>query len=198
MAVSYIYFTKRILDVLIASIVLLILFPLLLLIGIGIKLDSRGPVLFKQARLGQNEKMFVLFKFRSMTHKNRIEHRQIFSGDIEVTKVGSFLRRTKMDELPQLFNVLLGQMSIVGPRPCLPEIKSKFGKFAKHRFSVKPGLTSLAAIKGSVYLTWDQKGIYDYIYVRRASFFVDLFIIVETIKVIFMGEKRMFSKNKNE
>jgi len=87
-------------------------------------------------------------------------------------------------------------MSIVGPRPCLPEAKAKFGKFSKNRFEVKPGLSSLAAVKGSIYLTWEQKGIYDYLYVKNESLQLDLWIIYSTLKVVLKGEKKMFG-NQN-
>ena len=187
---------KRILDFVIAFIALLLLFPFLLFIALLIKIDSNGPALYKQKRLGLDQNIFILFKFRSMSHKDRKEHRQIFSGDTEVTKIGNLIRRTKIDELPQLINVLLGEMSVVGPRPCLPSVKDKFGKFANYRFQVKPGLTSLAAVKGSVYLNWEQKGIYDYLYVRKISFFLDIFIIYKTFKVVLFGEKRMFAGSK--
>ena len=192
----YSLYFKRILDFGFAFTAFILLSPLLLFIALLIKLDSKGPVLYKQKRLGKDQKVFIIFKFRSMSHKDRKEHRQIFSGDAEVTKIGNLIRRTKMDELPQLINVLLGEMSVVGPRPCLPSVKDKFGKFANRRFQVKPGLTSLAAVKGSVYLDWEQKGIYDYIYVQKVSFLLDVFIICETIKVVLLGETRLFANQK--
>ena len=191
----YALFLKGFLDFIVAFTTIVLLSPFLLFIAMMIKLDSKGPVLYKQERLGKNQKTFILLKFRSMTNKVRNEHRQIFLGDKEVTKVGELLRRTKTDELPQLINVLLGDMSVVGPRPCLPTVKDKFGKYANYRFQVLPGLTSLAAVKGSIYLNWEQKGIYDYLYVRKLSFNIDIFIIYQTIKVILLGEKRLFTTN---
>lgn len=187
---------KRTLDLILCSIALIILSPFFLLTALIIKIDSKGPVLFKQARLGKNEKQFKLYKFRTMTHKIRTTHRDIFLGDPEVTKVGEYLRRLKVDELPQLINVIKGDMSIVGPRPCLPEVKSKFGTYAEVRFKLKPGLTSLAAIKGSIFLTWEEKGFWDAQYVQTISFKTDLWIILNTFNVILKGEEALFKKGK--
>lgn len=193
MALIYKKYFKRLIDVCFSITSLFILSPLFLLVVILIRIDSKGPAFFNQFRIGKDQIRFKLYKFRTMTHKMRDTHYQIFEGDSEVTKIGSFLRRTKIDELPQILNVLLGSMSIVGPRPCLPELKDKFGKFANYRLSVKPGLTSLAAIKGSIYLTWDQKGTYDYIYIKKESLSLDLMILFETIKVVILGEKKIFN-----
>ena len=192
----YTKYLKKLIDITISLISLILLSPLLLLVSILIRIDSKGPAFFKQQRLGKSQVPFLLYKFRTMSHKTRNVHRQIFDGDSEVTRLGSFLRRTKIDELPQLVNVFLGNMSIVGPRPCLPEAKAKFGKFSKNRFEVKPGLSSLAAVKGSIYLTWEQKGIYDYLYVKNESLQLDLWIIYSTLKVVLKGEKKMFG-NQN-
>jgi len=186
---------KRLLDILLSFLAIVILFPVLLVFGILIKLDSQGPVFYKQLRLGKNEQLFMLIKFRTMTYKERKSHRQIFTGDTEITSFGHFLRRLKLDELPQIINVIRGEMSIIGPRPCLPEIKAKFGDHANKRFEVKPGLSSLAATKGSVYLSWEEKGYYDAFYVRNISFLLDLKIFFNTVKVIVVGEEKLF-RNK--
>lgn len=188
---------KRLIDLIFATIALIFISPLLVMVSLIIKLDSSGPIFYRQQRLGKNEKAFLLLKFRTMTHKARLVHRQIYEGDSEVTRIGAFLRRAKIDELPQLLNVIVGNMSIVGPRPCLPEAKSKFGKYAEIRFKVRPGLTSLAAVKGSIYLTWPQKGIYDYLYVKNESALLDLYILCKTLKIIFFGEQRIFGRLKS-
>ena len=133
-----------------------------------------------------------MFKFRTMTHENHNLNIQVFAGDDRITRVGAILRRLKLDELPQLMNVLKGDMSIIGPRPCLPKIKEKFGKYANERFKVRPGLTSLAAIKGSIYLTWEEKGFFDVYYVNNLSFLLDFKIILQTMKVLIVGERRLF------
>lgn len=191
----YNLFIKRILDLLLSFLAIVFFLPLLLFIGLLIKLDSKGPVFFRQERLGENEQIFMIYKFRTMTHKNRETHHQIFQGNQDVTKVGAVLRRFKLDEVPQMFNVFRGEMSIIGPRPCLPQVKTKFGRYAEERFKVKPGLSSLAAIKGSVYLTWEEKGYFDAFYVQNISFLMDLKITLHTLKVVFVGEKRLFKNN---
>ena len=190
----YKYFLKEIIDIFFSTLLLILFFPLFILIGVLIKIDSKGPVFFKQIRLGKDEKLFKLFKFRSMTDKDHDNNGQIFSNDIEITKVGLILRRFKIDELPQLLNVVKGDMSIIGPRPCLPRIKNKFGKYANNRFKVKPGLTSLAAVKGSIFLSWEEKGYYDSLYVKNLSFLLDLRIVLNTIRVLIIGEKKLFYK----
>ncbi|OFY51430.1 MAG: sugar transferase [Bacteroidetes bacterium GWF2_41_31] len=190
----YSKFLKPLFDWVIAFISLITLLPFLLLVGLLLKIESKGPVFFLQRRLGKNESSFLLYKFRTMIHRERTIHHQIFENDPEVTRIGHFLRKLKIDELPQLINVLKGEMSVVGPRPCLPEIKDKFGEYSNYRFHVKPGLTSLAAVNGSIYLTWEQKGYYDYIYTKNISFIFDWKIIIKTIKVIFVGEKKLFAE----
>jgi undecaprenyl phosphate N,N'-diacetylbacillosamine 1-phosphate transferase len=186
-------YAKTIIDKLLSfTFLLLLLLPFFLFIGIMIKLDSRGPIFFMQKRLGKDEKVFKIYKFRTMTDKHREMISQVFNGDPEVTNVGHFLRRTKLDELPQILNVLLGEMSFVGPRPCVPSIRSKFDQNSCYRFTVKPGLTSLAATKGSVYLTWPEKWRYDRLYVENLSLLADLKIMVNTVKIVLYGEKKLF------
>lgn len=192
----YSHFVKRFIDIIFSSLILIISSPIMLLTAILIKVDSRGPIIYKQVRLGINENKFMILKFRTMTNKERKVHKNVFKDDPEVTYVGKYLRRFKVDELPQIFNVIKGEMTIVGPRPCLPEIKSLFGKYSIDRFKVKPGLTSLAAIKGSIYLSWEEKGFWDALYTRKVSFNLDTLIILKTIIVIFKGEDNMFNKRK--
>ncbi len=187
---------KRLFDIFLAIISLILLFPFLLIVSILIKIDTKGPILYIQKRLGKNESLFDLYKFRSMTDKHRENHRQIFEGDVEVTRAGRFLRRTKLDELPQLMNVIFGEMSIIGPRPCLVSTKESFGKYAEKRFDVKPGISSLAATKGSIYLSWEEKGYWDEYYVNNVSFKLDALIIFKTINVVIFGEKKMFKNLK--
>lgn len=186
---------KRVCDIILSLLTLVLIAPILILIGLIIKVDSKGPIFFIQKRLGKNERHFSMLKFRTMTHKNHDLNIQVFEGDHRITRVGAILRRLKLDELPQLINVLIGDMSVIGPRPCLPKVKVKFGKYANERFKVRPGLTSLAAVKGSIYLTWEQKGYFDKYYVDHQSFFLDLKILIQTIKVLIVGEKRLFHGN---
>jgi len=190
----YKYFLKRFIDIILSGFSLVILFPLFIIVVILIKVDSSGPIFYTQNRLGKKGRLFLLYKFRSMTNKKRTSHKQVFAGDPEVTKVGNVLRRLKIDELPQLMNVLWGDMSIVGPRPCLPEVKVKFGEYADKRLDVKPGLSSLAAIKGSIYLSWEEKGYWDVYYTDNYSLSLDIKIILNTFKVIVLGEKKLFEK----
>lgn len=192
----YLRFFKRLFDFILVFIALIMLFPLfIIIIFISFWMPDFESVFFLQPRVGLNEKVFSIFKFRSMNDKLG-DDGKLLPDNLRLTSWGAFLRRYKIDELPQLINVLIGDMAIVGPRPCLPSMKDRFGRYGSHRFHLRPGLTSLAAVKGSVYLDWEKKGIYDYLYVRRASLALDLFIIMKTVVVIFIGEKKLFNKQK--
>ena len=188
---------KPLLDSFIALIAILILLPLWILAAIVIKADSKGPVFFIQKRLGKNQAPFKLIKFRTMSHQQRSYVGQTYRDDPSITKVGKVLRRYKIDELPQLINVLRGDMAIVGPRPCLRETCDRFGNHNTiHRFKVKPGLTSPAGVNGSIYLSWAEKWWYDKWYVDHVSFHIDINTILKTILVVFLGEKRFLNKPK--
>jgi lipopolysaccharide/colanic/teichoic acid biosynthesis glycosyltransferase len=193
----YKFFFKRIIDVLVSIFFLLIIIPLFLFVIILIKIDSKGPIFYCQDRLGINGNIFRLFKFRTMSHKIRQNHTQTYEGDPEITRIGSVLRRLKIDELPQLINILLGNMSLVGPRPCLPELLVKFNDDAYSRLKVKPGLTGLAQINGNIYLSWEERWIYDKKYVENISFLLDLKILCRTFLIIIFGEKK-FKNNGSE
>ena len=193
----YKFFFKRIIDVLVSIFFLLIIIPLFLFVIILIKIDSKGPIFYCQDRLGINGNIFRLFKFRTMSHKIRQNHTQTYEGDPEITRIGSVLRRLKIDELPQLINILLGNMSLVGPRPCLPELLVKFNDDAYSRLKVKPGLTGLAQINGNIYLSWEERWIYDKKYVENISFLLDLKILCKTFLIVIFGEKK-FKKNGSE
>jgi len=186
----YKIFFKRIIDVLVSIFFLLIIIPLFLFVIILIKIDSKGPIFYCQDRLGINGNIFRLFKFRTMSHKIRQNHTQTYEGDPEITRIGSVLRRLKIDELPQLINILLGNMSLVGPRPCLPELLVKFNDDAYYRLKVKPGITGLAQINGNIYLSWEERWIYDKKYVENISFLLDLKILCRTFLIIIFGEKK--------
>lgn len=151
-------------------------------------------MLFRQERAGLNGKPFVVFKFRTMTDKPRKVDREIFSGDPEVTRIGFWLRRLKLDELPQLINVLNGDMSIVGPRPGMVSQISKLDQNGRHRISVRPGLTGLAQINGNIHLSWPERWIYDKKYIENISFLLDLKIIVKTILIVILGEDKFLKK----
>lgn len=191
----YSRYIKRIIDILITFIALLLALPLFLVCYILIKTDSRGPFFFMQERLGYKGKIFRVFKMRTMTYKQRIADREIFKNDAEVTKTGSILRRFKIDEMPQLINVLKGDMSLVGPRPGLPAQISEFNDDGRSRLLVKPGLTGLAQINGNIYLSWPERWKYDRKYVENLSFLLDVKIILKTFSIIIHGEEKFVKKS---
>lgn len=186
---------KRALDLALTAFALLLLWPLLLLVALLIKLTSRGPVLFRQERLGRDAVTFMAYKFRTMTDKPRVPDTLAYSGDpSEITTFGRFLRRTKLDELPQIFNILRGEMSIVGPRPQLPAQLVEFDDNARLRLLVSPGLTGLAQVNGNTVLTWKERWHYDAEYVRSLTFALDCRILFRTIGVLVAGEERFTRK----
>ena len=185
-------FFKRFIDVLFTLVVLAVLIIPFLIIALIIKLESAGPVFFRQERLGKDKKIFNVYKFRTMTNKKRVVE-QTYKDNAEITKVGYYLRRFKIDEMPQILNVLNGDMSIIGPRPCLPNITEKYG-LDDYRFLVQPGLSSIAGVNGSIFLTWEEKWWYDKYYVEHLSFGLDLKIFFKTFLVIILGEEKFLRK----
>lgn len=180
-------YIKRILDILI-SLTFIVLFSwlyLILVILVRIKLGS--PVLFCQERPGYNEKIFKLYKFRTMTDK-RDEKGNLLPDSERLTKFGSMLRSTSLDELPEMFNILKGDMSLIGPRPLLVEYLPYYTEEERLRHSVRPGLTGLAQISGRNYLAWDKRLAKDVEYVNHISFIMDVRIIIKTIMVVFKKE----------
>lgn len=180
-------YIKRILDILI-SLTFIVLFSwlyLILVILVRIKLGS--PVLFCQERPGYNEKIFILYKFRTMTDK-RDEKGNLLPDSERLTKFGSMLRSTSLDELPELFNILKGDMSLIGPRPLLVEYLPYYTEEERLRHSVRPGLTGLAQVSGRNYLAWDKRLAKDVEYVNHISFIMDVRIIIKTIMVVFKKE----------
>ena len=180
-------YIKRILDILI-SLTFIVLFSwlyLILVILVRIKLGS--PVLFCQKRPGYNEKIFTLYKFRTMTDK-RDEKGNLLPDSERLTKFGSMLRSTSLDELPEMFNILKGDMSLIGPRPLLVEYLPYYTAEERLRHSVRPGLTGLAQVSGRNYLAWDKRLARDVEYVNHISFIMDVRIIIKTIMVVFKKE----------
>lgn len=177
----YIIF-KRILDFIISLILIIILFPLFILISVAIKLDSTGPVFFKQIRTGKDGKDFKLLKFRSMAKDNDIFD---FENGDRITKVGHILRKTSLDEIPQLINIIKGDMAFIGPRPWIRECYDYFTPYQKKRNLVKPGLTGLAQVSGRKDLNILKRIDIDVEYVQKFSFMLDLKIIGKTILVVF-------------
>lgn len=184
---------KRVLDTMLAALALVILSPLLVVIAIFIKIDSSGPVFFKQARRTRNGAIFNMYKFRSMVVDAEYMGAGLFNyeNDPRVTRVGRFLRNTSLDELPQLLNVIRGEMALVGPRPCvsyeLGDYETLNARYKK-RFRVLPGITGLAQITGRNELPWDEKVNYDNLYIdqlSRKGILLDIGIICRTAVKVF-------------
>jgi len=183
---------KRIFDLFFACILVLLLLPFLLLIAFAIRISSPGPILFKQKRIGLNGKVFLIYKFRSMVSDAEFTGTGLFSfdNDPRITFVGKFLRQYSLDELPQLFNIINGSMSLVGPRPPVTyELGpwDSYTPYMRRRFKVKPGITGLAQVSGRNQLSWDEKLYYDNKYVDlflRRGLFVDLYILFKTFYVV--------------
>lgn len=187
-------FIKRLLDLVFSIVMLIILSPLLAIVALAIKMESKGPVIFKQRRLGRNGEVFLIYKFRSMIvdAENQGTGQYSFDDDPRVTKVGKIIRKTSIDELPQLVNILKGDMSVIGPRPPLtyhPWPYEDYNEFQKRRFSVRPGVTGWAQIHGRKDILWETRIQYDVFYVDNMSFKLDLKIFMITIvKVLLMKD----------
>ena len=192
----YRYFFKRFLDIVFAFIGFIVLLPINLIVALLVKCTSKGPIIFKQERLGRDGKPFKIYKFRTM--KNNSEHSGsgVYSGkgDPRVTKVGKFLRATSIDEFPQLVNILKGDMSFIGPRPVLtyhPWTIDKYTKKQKERFNVRPGITGWAQVNGRKQVRWEKRFSYDCFYVEHISFAFDLKIFFKTIIQVLKNENNV-------
>ena len=200
-------FFKRFFDVIFSLLGLIILSPLFLVVSLMIKLDSRGPVFYRQERLGMNGRVFKIYKFRTMVKDAEKMGSGLFTheNDPRITRVGRFLRRTSIDELPQLINILRGDMSFVGPRPPItwyPKRWNEYDDWEKLRFRMKPGMTGWAQIHGRNEIDWNKRIEYDVWYVKNWSLLLDLKIILETVKVVLSGKgiygkERMKNGRKN-
>lgn len=183
---------KRAFDIAIATVIAVLLSPLMILSGLVIRLSSRGPVFFIQTRGGKNGRPFRLVKFRTMRGGRTPDAKELVPLDHpEITGVGRWLRRLKIDELPQLWNVIKGDMSLVGPRPTLLDQTQAYDDFRRQRLLVRPGITGLAQTHGSAQMPWDERILYDIAYVRRCGFGLDLRILIRTAVVILVSEKTM-------
>jgi len=192
------FLLKRIMDIILSIIGIVILLPIYILISIAIKLDSKGPVLFKQSRVGKDSKNFKIFKFRTMKQNAHREqkleigniHEFVFQSgeDPRITKVGKFLRKTSLDEIPQLFNVLIGNMSLVGPRPEIPEVVEHYPEEYKQRLLVLQGITGLAQISGRGEIELGKTIYYDLKYIKNFSVLHDIKILFNTIFSVLRKE----------
>ena len=193
---------KRITDIIGALLALIIFSPIMLIIAILIKLDSKGPAIFVQDRIGKDGKAFRFYKFRTMrTDTDPYGFSPKEFDDPRITRLGKFLRKYSLDELPQLFNVLKGDMSLVGPRPLLPWQYEKWTEYQRQRCNVKPGLTGWAQVKGRASLTHEDKIELDIWYVKNANFWLDIKIILMTLIKVLKTEdilEKQYSKSENE
>lgn len=176
-------FVKRPLDCILATSALIVLSPILLIVTIFVRIKLGSPVLFVQERPGRNEKIFKLYKFRSMTDE-RDEHGELLPDDVRLTKFGKALRGTSLDELPELINIIKGDMSIIGPRPLLVRYLPYYTDEERHRHDVRPGLTGMSQVHGRNYSSWQERFSYDLSYVNKVTFLGDAKIILESIKVV--------------
>lgn len=189
----YLEYFKRLMDVTVSILLLLILLPFFLLIALLVKLDSKGPIFFVQKRVGKNLQRFKVYKFRTMTDEKR-EVSKVIGNDKGVTRVGYYLRRFKIDELPQLINVLKGEMSLVGPRPSIEEQLEEMNKHEKKRYSVRPGMTGLAQVSGNTQISWSARYEYDLKYMNNVSYVNDMKIILRTILIVIKGEEEFVNR----
>jgi len=185
---------KRCFDLALTAPAVLLFAPVLLAVALAVRLDSPGPVLFRQRRAGRGGRPFELLKFRTMTDRPRAVDGEVLANHPELTGVGRLLRRFKIDEMPQLLNVLAGEMSLVGPRPGLVEQIADYDEFGHQRLLVRPGLTGLAQIRGNIHLPWPERWRHDAEYVDTLSFVGDLVILVRTVAVILLGEERFLRR----
>ena len=180
-------YIKRPLDLICSLIAIIVFSWLYLIIAILVRVKLGSPVIFTQDRPGKDEKIFKLYKFRTMTDA-KDENGNLLPDEIRLTRFGQFLRSTSIDELPELLNILNGDMSIVGPRPLLVQYLERYNEEQKHRHDVKPGLTGLAQVNGRNGITWEEKFHYDLEYVKNITFYGDCKIIFQTVMKVFGRE----------
>ena len=176
-------YIKRGLDFILSLIASIILSPVMLIVAVLVRVKLGSPVLFKQQRPGKNEKIFNMYKFRTMTDE-RDENGELLPDEVRLTKFGKTLRSTSLDELPELFNIVKGDMSIVGPRPLLVRYLPLYNERQKHRHDVRPGFTGLAQVNGRNSISWEEKFEWDVKYVEHVTFLEDCRIILKTVGVV--------------
>jgi exopolysaccharide biosynthesis polyprenyl glycosylphosphotransferase len=198
--ISFKSIVKRLMDLLLATAAIIMLMPLLVLVALLIKLNSKGPVLFRQLRVGRNGKLFLMWKFRSM-YEDAEERKQELIGnndlqgnllfkmksDPRITAVGRVIRKLSLDELPQLWNVLQGAMSMVGPRPAIPEEVLRYTHYHARRLLAKPGITCIWQVSGRSNIPFEQQVELDLLYIRRQSLWTDLKLLLQTIPAVVLA-----------
>ncbi|MBS7361552.1 MAG: sugar transferase [Clostridia bacterium] len=195
---------KRLLDIMFSFIGIVVASPVLAIVALAVKLDSKGPVIFKQERLGKDGKVFLIYKFRSMCvgAEKMGSGQYSFKGDSRITRVGKIIRATSLDELPQFFNIIKGDMSFIGPRPTLtyhPWKLEEYTDFQRRRFEVRPGITGLAQVNGRKKIDWVDRIKYDVEYVDNMSLALDCKILFKTVVNVFMmKDNRNDGKTANE
>lgn len=180
-------FIKRPMDLILSLTAIIVLIPILVVVALLVRFKLGSPVIFIQKRPGLNEKIFTMYKFRTMTDK-RDENGELLPDSVRLTKFGKLLRSTSLDELPELFNILKGDMSIIGPRPLLVQYLPLYNEQQKKRHEVRPGLSGLAQVSGRNAISWEDKFNLDVEYVNSMSFIDDWKIILLTIKKVFVRE----------
>lgn len=178
---------KRLLDFTSALIGFILLSPVFIIVMIGLFFANQGKPFFFQTRPGKNETLFNIIKFKTMNDKKDSKG-QLLSDSERLTKIGAFVRKTSLDEIPQLLNVIKGDMSLIGPRPLLIQYLPLYNDFQKQRHNIRPGITGWAQINGRNAISWSQKFEYDVWYVNNCSFFLDIKILFLTIKKVFISE----------
>ena len=186
-------FFKRPLDIICALLALTVFWWLYVIVAVLVRIKLGSPVIFKQARPGKNEKIFNLYKFRTMTDE-RDENGNLLPDEVRLTKFGKFLRKTSLDELPEAVNILKGDMSVVGPRPLLVKYLPYYSEKEKHRHDVRPGLSGYAQVHGRNAISWDKKFDLDFQYVKKITFIGDLKIIFLTVFKSFVKQEGISSK----
>ena len=180
-------FFKRIIDFLAALIGFIAVSPIFVLVTVGLYFANQGKPFFFQIRPGKNEKLFKIIKFKTMSDK-KDTNGFLLSDEERLTKIGTFVRKTSLDEIPQLLNVIIGDMSLIGPRPLLVQYLALYTDFQKQRHTIKPGITGWAQINGRNVISWNQKFEYDIWYVENCNFLLDIKILFLTIKKVFIRE----------
>ena len=194
------FIIKRVIDIIGSLVGIFLLGPVMIVVGIWVKLDSKGPIFFRQERVGQEGKKFKMYKFRSMCSDaedllHKLQDRNQMAGpmfklkdDPRVTKIGRFIRKTSLDELPQLFNIIKGEMSLVGPRPSLPKEVAQFTSFQKQRLVAKPGLTCYWQVGGRSNTSFEEWMEMDVEYIEERNTWIDITLIFKTVGVLFGDE----------